>query len=84
MMATAIITDSFLPRFSDFHLFDRLLEGNHDNQLDQKGNALLSKLHLQHKVKVENGAFSTLTLSQGQRKRLALVVAYLENRLSGI
>ena len=70
----------FTTIFSDFHLFDRLLEGNHDNQLDQKGNALLTKLHLQHKVKVENGAFSTLTLSQGQRKRLALVVAYLENR----
>lgn len=70
----------FTTIFSDFHLFDRLLEANHDNELDQRGNALLAKLHLQHKVKVENGAFSSLTLSQGQRKRLALVVAYLENR----
>lgn len=70
----------FTTIFSDFHLFDRLLETDHGNDLDHKGNQLLAKLHLQHKVKVQNGAFTTVTLSQGQRKRLALVVAYLENR----
>ena len=32
------------------------------------------------RVRVENGAFTTQALSQGQRKRLALVVAYLEDR----
>ncbi|MEO9061198.1 MAG: cyclic peptide export ABC transporter [Nitrosospira sp.] len=65
--------------FSDFHLFDRLLETG-GAELDSEGNRLLTKLHLQNKVKVEDGAFTTLALSQGQRKRLALVVAYLENR----
>ncbi|HKX54163.1 MAG TPA: cyclic peptide export ABC transporter [Nitrosospira sp.] len=65
--------------FSDFHLFDRLLETSRVD-LDNEGNQLLAKLHLQNKVKVQNGAFTTLALSQGQRKRLALVVAYLENR----
>jgi putative ATP-binding cassette transporter len=65
--------------FSDFHLFDRLLETGRAD-LDSEGNDLLTKLHLQNKVKVQNGAFTTLALSQGQRKRLALVVAYLENR----
>jgi putative ATP-binding cassette transporter len=65
--------------FSDFHLFDRLLETSRVD-LDNEGNRLLAKLHLQNKVKVQNGAFTTLALSQGQRKRLALVVAYLENR----
>lgn len=65
--------------FSDFHLFDRLLETS-SVHLDSEGNRLLAKLHLQNKVKVQNGAFTTLELSQGQRKRLALVVAYLENR----
>ncbi|MBA3755186.1 MAG: cyclic peptide export ABC transporter, partial [Nitrosomonas sp.] len=70
----------FTTIFSDFHLFDRLLETGHGKDLDQKGNELLAKLHLQNKVKVQDGAFTTLTLSQGQRKRLALVVAYLENR----
>ncbi|MET0793427.1 MAG: cyclic peptide export ABC transporter [Polyangiaceae bacterium] len=69
----------FTTVFSDFHLFDRLL---HDDaaRLDGVGNELLSKLHLQHKVQVREGAFTTRALSQGQRKRLALVVAYLEDR----
>lgn len=65
--------------FSDFHLFERLLEAPRAD-LDEEGNRLLAKLHLQHKVQVRNGAFTTQALSQGQRKRLALVVAYLEDR----
>lgn len=65
--------------FSDFHLFERLLEAPRED-LDEEGNRLLAKLHLKHKVQVENGAFTTQALSQGQRKRLALVVAYLEDR----
>jgi putative ATP-binding cassette transporter len=65
--------------FSDFYLFDRLLETSRAD-LDIEGNRLLAKLHLQNKVKVQDGAFTTLALSQGQRKRLALVIAYLENR----
>ena len=35
---------------------------------------------MDHKVKVENGVLSTTELSQGQRKRLALLTAYLEDR----
>ncbi|MCZ6873765.1 MAG: ABC transporter ATP-binding protein, partial [bacterium] len=35
---------------------------------------------LNHKVKVQDGALSTTDLSQGQRKRLALLTAYLEDR----
>ena len=65
--------------FSDFHLFEALI-GAGGAALDARGNALLEKLHLQHKVRVEAGAFSTRELSQGQRKRLALVAALLEER----
>lgn len=65
--------------FSDFHLFEQLLELDQAG-LDETGNKLLERLHLQHKVQVVNGAFSTQALSQGQRKRLALVASYLENR----
>ncbi|WP_240609988.1 ATP-binding cassette domain-containing protein [Billgrantia endophytica] len=32
------------------------------------GKTTLAKLHLQHKVRVEKGAFSTQALSQGQRR----------------
>ncbi|MDO9002942.1 MAG: cyclic peptide export ABC transporter [Aquabacterium sp.] len=65
--------------FSDFHLFDQLLEGG-NAEIDEAGNGLIEKLHLQHKVKMMDGAFSTRELSQGQRKRLALIVAHLEDR----
>ena len=65
--------------FSDFHLFESLLAIQRSD-LDEAGNRLLQRLHLQHKVKGSNGAFTTRALSQGQRKRLALVVACLEQR----
>ncbi|MGS0897328.1 cyclic peptide export ABC transporter [Burkholderia stagnalis] len=65
--------------FNDFFLFDSLLGMKLDG-LDDHAKALLESLHLDHKVRIENGAFSTTELSQGQRKRLALLVACLEDR----
>jgi putative pyoverdin transport system ATP-binding/permease protein len=65
--------------FSDFYLFSRLLGINHDNQKTRIQSSL-DRLQLSHKVQIENGVFSTLKLSQGQRKRLALLTAYLEDR----
>lgn len=37
-------------------------------------------LRIDDKVQIADGAFSTLKLSTGQRKRLALLVSYLEER----
>jgi putative pyoverdin transport system ATP-binding/permease protein len=65
--------------FSDFYLFDTLL-GLRVQGIDATARVLLDELQLAHKVRVQNGVFSTLDLSQGQRKRLALLVAYLEDR----
>jgi putative ATP-binding cassette transporter len=65
--------------FSDFYLFDRLL-GVAKYNLDSVAQTYLRQLQLDHKVTVENGKLSTTALSQGQRKRLALLTAYLENR----
>src|SRR6185436_123287 len=48
--------------------------------LDEKAADYLNKLQLHHKVQIKNGEFSTQALSQGQRKRLALLTAYLEDR----
>jgi putative ATP-binding cassette transporter len=67
--------------FSDFHLFDALLglrpiAGNFDRTV----RGYLVRLQLDHKVQVTNGVLSTTNLSQGQRKRLALLTAYLEDR----
>ena len=65
--------------FSDFHLFESLL-GLSTVHLDQRAQRYLELLHLEHKVKVRAGRLSTVALSQGQRKRLALLTAYLEDR----
>ena len=65
--------------FSDFYLFDRLLGLDKPN-LDSQAQAYLNQLQLDHKVQVKAGVLSTTALSQGQRKRLALLTAYLENR----
>jgi putative pyoverdin transport system ATP-binding/permease protein len=64
--------------FSDFHLFDSLLGLSAGRE--NAARALLVALQLDHKVRIQDGAFSTLALSQGQRKRLALLVAFLEDR----
>lgn len=72
------LRQTFATVFSDFHLFERLLAAGADT--DERGNRLITRLQLQHKVQVKGGAFTTRALSQGQRKRLALVEACLEDR----
>ncbi len=69
----------FATVFSDFFLFDSLL-GLEEHELDGHAARYLAELHLDHKVRVEGGRLSTTDLSQGQRKRLALLTAYLEDR----
>lgn len=65
--------------FSDFYLFEQLL-GLDNPDLDTQAQEYLKQLQLDRKVKVDNGKLSTTALSQGQRKRLALLTAYLEDR----
>ena len=64
--------------FTDFHLFDRLYGSP---QVDEKLLARwLHKLDLDQKTSFQGGKFSNLDLSTGQRKRLALAVACMEDR----
>ncbi|PZD71543.1 ABC transporter ATP-binding/permease protein YojI [Acaryochloris thomasi RCC1774] len=65
--------------FADFYLFDRLL-GIAGDELDAKALKYLRELQLDHKVTVEQGRLSTTALSQGQRKRMALLATLLEDR----
>ncbi|MFN2417061.1 MAG: cyclic peptide export ABC transporter [Pyrinomonadaceae bacterium] len=65
--------------FSDFYLFDSLL-GLERPKLDAHAHEHLVRLQLDSKVSVRDGVLSTTDLSQGQRKRLALLAAYLEDR----
>ena len=65
--------------FADFHLFDRLL-GLETSQLDAQARTYLAQLELEDEVEIKDGTLSTTKLSQGQRKRLALLTAYMEDR----
>lgn len=65
--------------FSDFYLFDSFF-GMISPDLDAQALDYLIELQLDHKVQVKDGKLSTTDLSQGQRKRLALLTAYLEDR----
>jgi putative ATP-binding cassette transporter len=65
--------------FADCYLFDGLL-GLGFPDLDTRAQSYLARLGLEHQVRVKGGVLSTTEVSQGQRKRLALVTAYLEDR----
>jgi putative ATP-binding cassette transporter len=65
--------------FSDYYLFDRLL-GSLSEVDEELVNRYLSELEIERKVSIQNGRFSTLALSDGQKKRMALLVAFLEDR----
>jgi putative ATP-binding cassette transporter len=70
----------FAAVFSDFHLFDKLL-GIRSPSLDARVHEYLEILQINDKVRLEaDRRLSTIDLSQGQRKRLALMTAYLEDR----
>lgn len=64
--------------FSQFHLFDRLygLEGVEKEQVL----AVLEEMELTRQTSYEDGHFTHLNLSTGQRKRLALAVTLLEDK----
>ncbi len=61
--------------FADHHLFDRPVAGGAD-ALEE----LLTRFRIDHRVKLVDGRFPDLELSRGQRARLALVMALLEDR----
>jgi putative pyoverdin transport system ATP-binding/permease protein len=65
--------------FTDFHLFEDYL-GFDRPGIDDEVRYWLGELRLDHKVSVCGGRLSTVALSQGQRKRLALLTALLEDR----
>ena len=69
----------FTAIFSDFYLFKRL-PGSATVDLDTQAKAYLTSLDLDHKVEVKDGVVINGGLSYGQRKRLTLLTAYLEDR----
>lgn len=65
--------------YSDYYLFDKVL-GLDDPGIKDKVDHYLNKFNIAHKVSYDNGRFSTLSLSDGQKRRLALVIAMLEDK----
>jgi putative pyoverdin transport system ATP-binding/permease protein len=65
--------------FSDGHLFEHLPVADSD-ETRTAATRYLRALHLPENVRINEGKFSTVHLSMGQRKRLALVSSYLEDR----
>lgn len=64
--------------FSPAFLFEKMYNINLDGQAE-KITEYLELLGLSDKVSISNGRFSTLNLSGGQRKRLALLQCFLED-----
>ncbi len=63
--------------FSDYHLFEKLYNVDLTGR-EEEIRKYLKLLRLEQKVVLEDNAFSTVDLSGGQRKRLALLQCYLE------
>lgn len=68
----------FTTIFADYFLFDDLVQN--DKALPDDATQYLERLEIAHKVSVRDGALTTTDLSTGQRKRLALVNAWLDER----
>lgn len=65
--------------YSDYHLFERIL-GADDAGLVESVDHYLKALGLDRKVTYRDGRFSTLALSDGQRRRMALLASIIDDK----
>lgn len=68
----------FAAIFPNFHLFEKLYGLEHVDAAEVR--RLIARMGLTGKVDFVNGSFTTRKLSSGQRKRMAMIVALLEDR----
>lgn len=74
------LNECFSSVFSDFHLFKKLYGINYIG-IKEELITLLDRMGLKDKVEVnDEGEFSSLELSAGQKKRLAFIVCCLEDK----
>lgn len=78
-MSQKLLSESYSTVFADFYLFDKLYGINYKGK-EIEIQRYLEILQLSDKVQIQHGKFSTTKLSTGQKKRLALLVTYLEDR----
>lgn len=70
----------FASVFTDFYLFDQLIAKGGQDADPADVEHWLERLHMLEKAEVAAGRLQDTRLSQGQRKRLALLLALLEQR----
>ncbi len=75
----SIYRDQFAVIFTDSFLFNHL---HHipEEQIKKRGQELLELLDLTEKVTIEGAKFSTVNLSEGQKKRISLLKVLLEDK----
>lgn len=78
VVAGSELSEYFSAVFNPSFLFERLYNVDAENK-QQDINRYLKILNLDEKVRIEENKYSTIDLSGGQRKRLALLQCYLEN-----
>jgi multidrug/microcin transport system ATP-binding/permease protein len=66
--------------FGDYYLFHEVLDEHGELVEDGELTGMLETYGLTSKVRAERGQWSTIELSQGQRKRLALIASLAEER----
>lgn len=71
--------DQFNTIFADFYLFQEIIHIPQE-VIDSKAAEYLKLLELDKKVQIVDKKLTTTSLSTGQRKRLALLVSYLEDK----
>lgn len=70
---------NFAAVFADAFVFESLLGYGGTHSIEH-ARRLLVQFQLDHKLSISEGRFSTVDLSRGQRKRLALLTACIEDR----
>lgn len=75
----ALYRELFSVVFGEYHVFEELL-GLEDPELRERAAYYLRRLQLDHRIRIEGEALRVDGLSMGQRKRLALLAAALEDR----
>jgi multidrug/microcin transport system ATP-binding/permease protein len=74
------LTDNIAPIYSDFYLFNDMAELYFTEHKKGKLNALVDQLELSNHIDFEKSKIPTKELSQGQKKRLALLFAVASGR----
>ncbi len=70
----------FASVFTDFYLFTQLIDGHGQRASAELIQGWIDLLGMQNKIKIEDGSLRNTALSQGQRKRLGLLLSAVENK----